>query len=230
MKEFFINSSFWKGLNQSFLEKGRYWLYLDGLKVTILLSLAAIALGIILGLVATALRRSRFKILRAIGYIYVDIIRATPTFVQLLIINFVVFSSASVSKFFIAFIAFGLNSGAYISEIFRAGLQSIDKGQIEAGRSLGLSSMKTMFFIVFPQAIKNVLPALANEFIMLIKETAVVGIIALDDLTRAGEIVRSITYAPYAPYLIIAVLYYIVVKILTLCIGKFELWLKKSDH
>lgn len=218
-------------------------LYLNGLKVTILLSLAAIALGVVLGLLATYLRRStallhsRFAILRglgrvlhAIGYIYVDVIRATPTMVQLMIITYVVFATSSVSKFFIAFIAFSLNSGAYISEIFRAGLDSIDKGQNEAGRSLGLSATQTMAYIILPQAVRNVLPALANEFIMLIKETAIVGLIALDDLTRASEIVRSVTYAPYTPIIISAVMYYIVVKVLTLCLGVFERWLKKSDH
>ncbi len=230
-------------LELNFFSNGRYMLYLDGLKTTILLSLAAIALGVVLGLLATYLRRStallnsRFallrglgKILHAIGYIYVDVIRATPTMVQLMIITYVVFATSSVSKFFIAFIAFSLNSGAYISEIFRAGLDSIDKGQNEAGRSLGLSATQTMLYIILPQAVRNVLPALANEFIMLIKETAIVGLIALDDLTRAGEIVRSVTYAPYTPLIISAIMYYVVVKVLTLCLGAFERWLKKSEH
>ena len=234
---------FFNSLNENFFEKSRYLLYLDGLKTTVLLSLASIALGIVLGLLAIYLRRStaliisRFlplrilgKFLRAIGYVYVDVIRATPTMVQLMIITYVVFATAPVSKFFIAFIAFGLNSGAYISEIFRAGLDSIDKGQTEAGRSLGLSATQTMIFIILPQAVRNILPALVNEFIMLIKETAIVGLIALDDLTRASEIVRSITFAPYAPILIIAAMYYVVVKVLTLCLGALERWLKKSDH
>ncbi len=234
----FINSFY-----KNFLAEGRYMLYLDGLKTTILLSLASIALGVVLGLFATYLRRSTAllnsrniflriigKILHGIGYIYVDVIRATPTMVQLMIITYVVFATSSVSKFFIAFIAFGINSGAYISEIFRAGLDSIDKGQMEAGRSLGLSMTQTMAKIILPQAVRNILPALANEFIVLIKETAIVGLIALDDLTRASEIVRSITFAPFAPIIIIAVIYYIVVKVLTLCLGVFERWLKKSEH
>ena len=238
-----IFDTFLNSFYKNFIAESRYLLYLDGLKVTILLSLSSIALGIVLGLFASYLRRStalinsRFwflrvigRILRAVGYVYVDVIRATPTMVQLMIITYVVFATSSVSKFFIAFIAFGINSGAYISEIFRAGLDSIDKGQTEAGRSLGLSSSQTMMRIVLPQAVRNILPALANEFIMLIKETAIVGLIALDDLTRASEIVRSITFAPYAPILIIAAMYYIVVKALTLCLGKFERWLKKSDH
>lgn len=221
-----VFNSFYK----NFIANSRYLYYFDGLKTTILLSLASIALGIVLGFIATFLRRSRFKLFRAIGYIYVDIIRATPTMVQLIIINFVIFSSVSVGKFTVAFIAFGLNSGAYISEIFRAGLQSIDRGQTEAGRSLGLNSFQTMVYVILPQAIKNILPALGNEFIMLIKETAITGLIALDDLTRASEIVQSITYAPFAPRIIIAVMYYIVVKLLTLGLGFFERWLKKSDH
>ncbi|MEG2857730.1 MAG: amino acid ABC transporter permease, partial [Clostridia bacterium] len=158
------------------------------------------------------------------------VIRGTPMMVQLVLIYFVVFSSVSISKFVVAFIAFGFNSGAYISEIFRAGIESIDKGQAEAGRSLGLSKNKTMAFIIIPQAVKNILPTLANEFIALVKETAIVGVIALDDLTRASDIVISITYSGFAPRIIIAVMYYIVIKLLTLGLGWFEKKLKKSDH
>ncbi len=220
----------WSSIYQNLIKDARYLYYLSGLGTTILLSLASIACGIVLGFIATYLRRSRFKLFRAIGYVYVDVIRGTPSVVQLTLIYFVVFASVSIDKFIIALIAFGLNSGAYISEIFRAGLESIDKGQTEAGRSLGLSSAQTMLYIILPQAVKNILPALVNEFIMLVKETAIVGFIAMQDLNRASEIVQSITYAPFAPRIIVAVIYYIVIKLLTLALGRFERWLKKSDH
>ena len=220
----------WQSIYQNLIKESRYLYYLRGLETTILLSLAAIACGIVLGFLATFLRRSRFKVLRAIGYVYVDVIRGTPSVVQLTLIYFVVFASVNIDKFIIALIAFGLNSGAYISEIFRAGLESIDRGQTEAGRSLGLSSSQTMMFIILPQAVKNILPALVNEFIVLVKETAIVGFIAMEDLQRASEIVQSITYAPFAPRIIVAIVYYVVIKLLTLALGRFERWLKKSDH
>ena len=148
---------------------------------------------------------------------------------QLLVINFVVFASVNVDLFVVGTVAFGLNSGAYISEIFRAGILSIDKGQTEAGRSLGLSSSQTMTYIILPQAIKNILPALANEFIMLIKETAIVGYIAMHDLTKAGDIIRSLTYDAYMPLLAVALLYYLLVKTLTLGIEWLERYLRASD-
>lgn len=214
----------------NFIKESRYLLILDGLKTTILLSVTSIFFGIIIGCIATMLRRSRFKLLRSAGYLYVDVIRGTPAVTQLLVINFVVFASVNIDLFVIATVAFGLNSGAYISEIFRAGLLSIDKGQTEAGRSLGLSSSKTMTYIILPQAIKNILPALANEFIMLIKETAIVGYIAMHDLTKAGDIIRSLTYDAYMPLLTVALLYYILVKTLTLGIEKLERYLRASDN
>jgi His/Glu/Gln/Arg/opine family amino acid ABC transporter permease subunit len=199
------------------------------LKTTILLSITAILFGIVLGGLATLLRRSKYGFLRAIGYTYVDVIRGTPSMMQLLVINFVVFASVNVDLFVVGTVAFGLNSGAYISEIFRAGILSIDKGQTEAGRSLGLSSSQTMTYIILPQAIKNILPALANEFIMLIKETAIVGYIAMHDLTKAGDIIRSLTYDAYMPLLAVALLYYLLVKTLTLGIEWLERYLRASD-
>lgn len=213
----------------NFIKESRYLLILDGLKTTILLSITAILFGIVLGGLATLLRRSKYGFLRAIGYTYVDVIRGTPSMMQLLVINFVVFASVNVDLFVVGTVAFGLNSGAYISEIFRAGILSIDKGQTEAGRSLGLSSSQTMTYIILPQAIKNILPALANEFIMLIKETAIVGYIAMHDLTKAGDIIRSLTYDAYMPLLAVALLYYLLVKTLTLGIEWLERYLRASD-
>ena len=214
----------------NFIAEKRYLLIVNGLKFTILLSICSILLGLILGCLTNVFRRSRFRILKAIGYIYVDVIRGTPTVTQLLIINFVIFASITVDKFWVGVLAFGLNSGAYIAEIIRAGIESVDKGQMEAGGSLGLSNRETMMFIIFPQAIKNILPALANEFIVLIKETAIVGYIAMIDLTKAGDIIRSRTFAPFMPLIGVAIIYYVLVKILTLFIAKLERWLKKADH
>ena len=214
----------------NFIKEERYLLMLDGLKLTIFVSVFAILLGVFMGSLAYFLRRSRLKILRAIGYVYVDIIRGTPTVTQLLIIYFVVFGSVkNMSGTIAAIIAFGFNSGAYVSEIIRAGIQSIDKGQTEAGRSLGLSSRQTMFFIVVPQAVKNILPALINEFIVLIKETAIMGYIGLQDLTKAGDIIRSVTFDPYMPLLVPALVYYIIIKCLTLIMARVERKLRSAD-
>lgn len=214
----------------NFIKEERYLLMLDGLKLTIFVSIFAILLGVFMGSLAYFLRRSRFKLLRSVGYVYVDIIRGTPTVTQLLIIYFVVFGSVkNMSGTIAAIIAFGFNSGAYVSEIIRAGIQSIDKGQTEAGRSLGLSSRQTMFFIVVPQAIKNILPALINEFIVLIKETAIMGYIGLQDLTKAGDIIRSVTFDPYMPLLAPALVYYIIIKCLTLIMARVERKLRSAD-
>ncbi len=226
--------NFFNGFSHSFylnfIKGNRYLHLVNGFTTTILLSLASILLGIIMGLIVTYLRRSKFSIFRGIGYIYIDIIRGTPVVAQLIIIYFVIFSSVNIDKFLVGVIAFGLNSGAYVSEIIRAGIQSIDVGQTEAGRSLGLNSRQTMTYIILPQAIKNILPALANEFIVLIKETAIVGYIAMQDLTRAGDIIRSITYDAYMPLLTVAVIYYILIKILTILISKLERFLNRSSQ
>jgi len=227
----------------NFIKDDRYMQIVRGLGNTLLISILAIFLGIAFGALAFLLRNSlfldnsRFKILRAfgkvckaVGYVYVDVIRATPMVTQLLIIYFVIFASVNINAIFVAVLAFGFNSGAYVSEIFRAGIQSIDKGQTEAGRSLGLSHLQTMIYIVVPQAIKNVLPTLANEFIVLIKETAVVGYISVQDLTRGADIIRSLTFEPFLPLIAAAVIYYIIIKFLTLAISAFERKLRSSDN
>lgn len=201
----------------------------DGLKLTLGIALLAIALGIIVGFLVASMKLSKFRVLNFIANAYIDIIRGTPVVTQLLIINFVVFASVTVPKFFVAVIAFGINSGAYVAEIIRAGIMSVDKGQTEAGRSLGLSSASTMMYIIVPQAVKNIIPALANEFIVLVKETAIVGYIALADLAKAGDVIRSRTYDAFMPLIATAVIYFVLIKILTLIIGKFEKYLRKSD-
>ena len=157
------------------------------------------------------------------------VIRGPPVVVQLLIIYFVIFGSVNVSKVLVAIVAFGVNSGAYVAEIIRSGIMSIDKGQFEAGRSLGLSYLQTMVYIILPQAFKNVLPALGNEFIVLLKETSVSGYIALQDLTKAGDIIRSQTYTAFMPLIAVAVIYLAVVMLFSFLLGKLERRLKNNE-
>ena len=157
-------------------------------------------------------------------------IRGTPVVVQLLIIYFVIFGSSDISKTLVAVMAFGLNSGAYVAEIFRSGIMSIDNGQFEAGRSLGFNYVQTMLHIIMPQAFKNVLPALGNEFIVLLKETSVSGYIALQDLTKAGDIIRSRTYDAFMPLIAVALIYLAMVLIFTKLVNMLERRLRSSDH
>ncbi len=185
------------------------WIYLwSGLKITLQIAFFAVLIGILLGFLVAVIRSTHDKVgnLRFLNFIckmYLTIIRGTPMVVQLLIIYFVILSSCT-DKVFVAVIAFGINSGAYVAEIIRSGIMSVDKGQMEAGRSLGLSYLQTMIYIILPQAFKNVLPALGNEFIVLIKETSVSGYIALQDLTKAGDIIRSQTYDAFLPLIAVA--------------------------
>ncbi|MFQ8689572.1 MAG: amino acid ABC transporter permease, partial [Blautia sp.] len=162
--------------------------------------------------------------------IYITVIRGTPVVVQLLIIYFVVFASMDVSKVFVAVMAFGMNSGAYVAEIFRSGIMSIDEGQFEAGRSLGFNYAQTMLYIIMPQAFKNVLPALGNEFIVLLKETSVAGYIALQDLTKGGDIIRSRTYDAFMPLIAVALIYLVMVMIFSKLVTLLERRLRNSDH
>ena len=162
--------------------------------------------------------------------LYITVIRGTPVVVQLLIINFVIFSSVFVDTVLVAIIAFGLNSAAYVAEVFRSGIMSIDAGQMEAGRSLGLTYNQTMWRIIMPQAVKNVLPALGNEMITLLKETSVAGYIALQDLTKGGDIIRSRTYSAFLPLLAVAAIYLVLVLILQALVGRLERRLAKSDR
>ena len=150
--------------------------------------------------------------------------------VQLLIIYFVIFSSMRVDKIFVAIIAFGINSGAYVAEIVRSGIMSIDPGQMEAGRSLGFNYIQTMWHIIIPQAFKNVLPALGNEFIVLLKETSVAGYIALEDLTKGGDIIRSQTYSPFMPLLTVAAIYLAIVMLLSFLLKQLERRLRNSER
>ncbi len=217
------------GIYSTFIVDDRWTWFLSGLEKTLLISLASVLLGMVLGLVTALFRLSNSKILKAIGGTYVDVIRGTPTMVQLLLIYYVIFAPVPIPKMLVGIIAFGINSGAYIAEIVRGGILSINKGQTEAGRSLGLSGAQTMIFIVIPQAVKNILPALANEFIVLIKETAVIGMVDNLDLVGAAKKVQSRTYDYFWPLISIAVIYYVVIKILSILLGRFEERLRKSD-
>lgn len=212
-----------------FIKDNRYQLLLSGIGVTIKVSILAIILGILIGMVIAMCNLSKRKVFRFLGGVYTDVIRGTPSVTQLMIIYFVVFATVNLNKWIIAAIAFGINSGAYVSEIIRAGILSIDKGQTEAGRSLGLNEYQTMSRIVIPQAVKNIFPALCNEFIVLIKETAIVGYVGLMDIQKAGDFIKSATFIAFAPLIGTAVIYYVLIKILTLLLRKIEERLRKSD-
>ncbi len=228
---FFANvwNDFYADFYATFIKEDRYLLFLDGIGITIKVSLLAVVLGIVIGMVIALFNLSNSKFLRGIGNVYTDVIRGTPSVTQLMIIYFVVFASLHVDKWIIAAIAFGINSGAYVSEIIRAGILSIDKGQTEAGRSLGLNAAQTMMRIVIPQAVKNIFPALCNEFIVLIKETAIVGYVGLMDIQKAGDFIKSATYKPIMPLIATAIIYFVIIKVLTLLLGLIEKRLRKSE-
>lgn len=212
-----------------FIKEDRYQLLLGGIGVTVKVSLLAAVLGIVIGFLIAVCNLSKKKGLNIIGKIYTDVIRGTPSVTQLMIIYFVVFASVRWEKWIIAAIAFGINSGAYVSEVIRAGILSIDKGQTEASRSLGFNARQTMAYIVIPQAVKNIFPALCNEFITLIKETAIVGYVGLVDIQKAGDFIKSATYEAFMPLICTAVIYFIIIKGLTLALGRYERRLRKSE-
>lgn len=219
--------SFAEKFRQNFIEDNRWQYLTKGLQNTAIITVFAAIIGIILGFVIAIIRSWHDKhggmvVANFICQAYLTVVRGTPTMVQLLIIYYVIFASIDVNKIVAAVIAFGLNSAAYVAEIVRSGIMSIDNGQFEAGRSLGLNFTQTMRYIVLPQAFKNVLPALANEFIVLIKETSISGYIGLADLTKGGDIIRSITYEALLPLLAVACIYLIIVMILTAGVHKLE--------
>ncbi|MCR5675602.1 MAG: amino acid ABC transporter permease [Lachnospiraceae bacterium] len=204
------------------------WQYLtNGLKVTLIVTLFAALMGIILGFFVAIVRSTcentgRLKILNAICNLYLTVIRGTPVVVQLMIIYFVIFASVRIDKTFTAIIAFGINSGAYQAEIFRSGIQSVPRGQFEAGRSLGFNYAQTMLHIIMPQALRVCVPTLCNEYITLLKETSVAGYIALEDLTKGGDIIRSRTYSAFMPLIAVALIYLIMVLVLTRLVSLLE--------
>ena len=219
---------------QNFLDESRWHYLTNGLKTTLIITFFAVILGFVLGFLVAIVRSThdktgKMKILNALCRVYLTVIRGTPMVVQLLITYFVIFGSVNIDKTLVAVLAFGVNSGAYVAEIFRSGIMSIDKGQMEAGRSVGLTYAATMRYIIIPQAFKNVLPALGNELITLVKETSVVTVIGLRDLTKGAMIVQSKTYQALVPYLAIAAIYLVIVMFLTWIMGKMERRLRQSD-
>ena len=228
------------GFYQSFVAAGRWRLYLNGLLTTLEATILALLLGAVLGVVVAVIRTAHDQqraghknvilgVFNAICKIYTTIIRGTPMMVQLLIMSLVIFASSR-NYTMIGILALGINSGAYVSEIVRSGLMSVDPGQMEAGRSLGMNYFTTMRFIVIPQAIKNILPAIGNEMIALLKETAVAGYVAVQDLTRAGNLIRNNTYDAFNPLLLVAVVYLLLVIGMTQLLGLLERRLRRSDR
>ncbi|NLG30311.1 MAG: amino acid ABC transporter permease [Clostridiaceae bacterium] len=211
------------------IREQRYLQFLRGLGVSLQLTVYAAAIGILIGLFLALAKLGKISWLQKLSTLYVDIIRGTPMVVQLVLIYYAILGTSSLPKIMVASIAFGLNSGAYVSELIRAGIMALDKGQMEAARSLGFSYGKSMRYIVIPQAVKNILPALGNEFIVLLKETAIAGYIALDDLTRAGNIVRGRTFDAYTPFILVALIYLYITTILTGLLNKLERRMRASD-
>ncbi len=239
---------FWQKMQDEFVRNfidGARWEYLaDGLMITLRVSLLAVLIGIAVGVVLAIIRSThdlsdlsrsgplgRFFInfLNLVAKIYLNVIRGTPTVIQLLIMYYVIFASVNIDKTVVAVLAFGINSSAYVAEIVRSGIMSIDRGQMEAGRSLGFNYVHSMVFIVLPQAFKNVIPALGNEFIVLLKETSICGYIALQDLTRGAYIIRGITYSAFMPLIAAALVYLVLVLFLDYLMKRLERRLRKSE-
>ena len=228
----------------NFVEDDRWKYLVTGLGNTLKITLAAVLLGIVIGTLVAIIRstwdqnadRMRLgagKTLLHIGdiicKIYLTVIRGTPVVVQLMIMFYIIFASSR-NGVGVAMLAFGVNSGAYVAELIRGGIMAIDKGQLEAGRSLGFDYVQTMRFIIVPQALKNVLPALANEFIVLLKETSVAGYVAVTDLTKGGDIIRGRTFSAFMPLIVVALIYLVMVVFFTWLVGKLERRLRSSDH
>ncbi|MBQ3284902.1 MAG: amino acid ABC transporter permease [Ruminococcus sp.] len=230
----------------NFIDKDRWKSLLGGLWNTLRITFFAALLGIAIGVIVAAVRstydnnKENMKHNKSVGYyilgffngickIYLTIIRGTPVVVQLLIIYFIIFAS-STNDILIATLAFGINSGAYVAEILRGGIMAIDKGQFEAGRSIGFNYVKTMIYIIIPQVLKNVLPTLLNEVIVLLKETSVAGYVGVVDLTRAGNAIRGATFSAFMPLIAVALIYLAIVMLLTWIVGIIERRLRKSER
>jgi His/Glu/Gln/Arg/opine family amino acid ABC transporter permease subunit len=227
-------ASFQKGFHATFIQSNRYLIFIDGFKATVTIAFFALLIGMTIGVFIGVVkvfsyRTGKLKALDRIADVYLTVFRGTPVMVQLMIWYYVILVFIS-QAIYIAIIGFGINSGAYMAEIVRAGILSIDKGQTEAGRSLGLSEASTMRFIVLPQAVKNTLPAFFNEFISLLKETSIAGTITVIDLTKAGDLVRSRTFMAFFPLMTVALIYLLIVTLLTLLQKKLERRLQKSDR
>ena len=218
----------------AFITGDRWKLYIQGLGITIEIAIFAAIIGIIIGSIMALMKLSAKEdgsptVFNIIATVYIDIIRGTPSVLQLLIMWFIIMASSN-NGILVASLSFGINSGAYVAEIVRGGILAVDKGQMEAGRSLGLSKAATMRYIILPQAFKNVIPPLGNEFITLIKETAIVGYVSLADLTRVANQIASRTYDAFMPLIGAAVIYFVIIKLLTIGLGRLERRLRRSDN
>ena len=227
-------SSFGEKFYQNFIQDNRYAYMLKGLGNTLIITIFAVMIGIVLGFLIAIVRTSHDRngglaILNGICKAYLTIIRGTPVMIQLLIIYYVVLASVT-NKILVAVIAFGLNSAAYVAEIVRSGIRSVDRGQFEAGRSLGLNYRQTMKLVIIPQAVKNILPALLNEFISLLKETSISGYIGMMDLTKGGDIIRSNTYEAFIPLIAVALIYLVIVMLLSHGVSKLERRLRSNER
>ena len=212
-------------LYKSLIYDKRYMYILTGLKNTLIISLFAVIIGFLLGTIIALINDSNekngnFKILSTLGRWYVNVIRGTPMLLQLMIIYYVIFKSVDISPVLVGIIAVGLNSSAYVSEIIKSGINSVDTLQYESALSLGFNYSKTMIYVILPQAIKNILPALGNELVTLIKETSVAGYIGIVDLTKASDIIASNTYNYFFPLIITAIIYFILTTTLTKLLNK----------
>ena len=221
--------------NRYFVDNGATEWWLTGLKTTLLVTVLALCIGVVLGLLIALIRSTheqtgKLKLLNIVARVYLTIIRGTPSMIQILFFYSVIFATVNLNNIVIGGIAFGINSGAYVAEIFRSGIMAVDNGQFEAGRSLGFNYRQTMIYIIMPQAFKNVLPALGNEFIVLLKETSVAGYIALQDLTKGGDIIRSRTYDALMPLMAVAIIYLVMVMIFSKLVSMLERRLRNSDH
>ena len=223
----------------NFITDNRWKYFTNGLGTTYVVSFFAVILGVVIGVLIAVVRSSAdkldrpplvVKILNVICKLYLTVIRGPPAMIQLLIMYYIVFGSVDVSKRLVAILTFGINSGAYVAEIIRSGIMSVDQGQFEAGRSLGLTYVQTMWYIIIPQAFKNVLPALGNEFITLLKETSICGYIALTDVTHGANTVRSQTYEPYMPLFAAALIYLVSVSVLSALISRLERRMRVNER
>ncbi len=212
----------------------RYKLILEGLKNTILIAIGAVIVGILLGSIISIVKytnkeRGKFKLLSKIFDIYVNIIRGTPSVLQLMIMYYVIFKTSNIDSVIVGIIAFGINSSAYVAEILRSGFDSIDDGQVEAGLSLGLNFRQVLKYIIIPQAIKVSLPSMGNEFVTLIKETAIAGYIGIEDLTKASDIIASRTYDYFFPLVLVALIYLFLTSVISKLLKKMERKLNVND-
>ena len=222
-------SGFKESFYQNFIEKDRWQYLLTGLENTLLITIFAVLIGVAIGFLVAIIRASHdkngsLKILNFICRVYLTVIRGTPTMIQLMITYYIIFASVNVSKIFVAVCAFGINSGAYVAEIFRAGIQSVDRGQTEAGRSLGLTWFQTMREIVIPQAFKRIIPPLGNEFIAMLKDSSLVSVIGFEELTRSGQLIIAQTYGSFEIWTSVAIIY----LAMTLTISQFVAFLERK--